>query len=71
MKVTAIISDDLIEKVKKATGGKNITESLIIALNEYLRNRAIDYVINEVDDQPLVFREDFEPYGIRKLNRDR
>lgn len=35
MKVTALIPDELIEKVKAKSGGKNITESLIIALNEW------------------------------------
>ncbi len=34
MKVTALIPDDIIKEVKDLSGGKNITESLIIALNE-------------------------------------
>ncbi len=71
MKVTALIPDKLIEDVKKATGGKNITESLIIALETYLRQYNIDNVINEIDKEPMVFREGFAPYGPRKINRDR
>ncbi|MEQ9298653.1 MAG: hypothetical protein RIF33_08825 [Cyclobacteriaceae bacterium] len=71
MKVTALIPDKLIEDVKKATGGKNITESLIIALETYLRRHNIDQVINEIDKEPMVFREGFASYGPRKINRDR
>lgn len=71
MKVTALIPDDLIERVKAKTGGKNITESLIIALNEYLKTKKVDSLIDEVADEPLVLNEDFTAYGIRKINRNR
>ena len=71
MKVTALISDELIEEVKRTTGGKNITESLIIALKGYLSNQKIDQLIDEIDQKPLVFQEGFAPYGIRSLNRNR
>ena len=71
MKVTALISDDLINEVKKATGGKNITESLIIALKGYLSNQKINQIIDEIDREPLMFQEGFEPYGMRTLNRNR
>ena len=36
MKVTAILPDDLINKVKHYSKGKNITESLIIALMDWM-----------------------------------
>ncbi len=36
MKVTALIPDELIEDVKRLSGGKNITESLIIAIKHYV-----------------------------------
>lgn len=71
MKVTALIPDDLLARVRKATGGKNITESLIIALESYLQKEKINYVIEEIEKEPLSFNEDFAPYGIRKINRDR
>lgn len=66
-----MISDELIEEVKKETGGKNITDSITIALKEYLRNKKLNYVIDEVEKEPFVFEEGFAPYGVRKLNRDR
>ncbi|MCB1604557.1 MAG: type II toxin-antitoxin system VapB family antitoxin [Gammaproteobacteria bacterium] len=39
MKVTALISDELIEEVKRLTEGKNITESITIALREWVENQ--------------------------------
>jgi len=71
MKVTALIPDNLIRKVRKATGGKNITESLIIALNEYLSQKEIKYLDSAVKKKPLVFQENFNAYKIRKRNRNR
>jgi hypothetical protein len=71
MKVTALIPEDLINEVRKFTGGKNITESLIIALKAYLSQRKVDYLINKVQEHPLQFNEDFSAYGIRKINRNR
>lgn len=71
MKVTALIPDDLIEKVKAKSGGKNITESLIIALNEYLNEKKIDALIDKVNQEPLVLNDSFTAYGIRKINRNR
>lgn len=68
MKVTALIPDDLVEKVKKISGGKNITESLIIALNEYVKKDKMEKLYDSLKDEPLMFREDFVPY---KRNRDR
>ncbi|MEQ8582844.1 MAG: DUF2191 domain-containing protein [Marinoscillum sp.] len=71
MKVTALIEDDLVEKIKEATGGRNITDSITIALKEYLSNRNIDKVIDEIEREPFVFNEDMAAYGIRNLNRNR
>lgn len=71
MKVTALIPEDLIDEVKKATGGKNITESLIIALKSYLSQHKVNYLIDKVQEQPLQFNEEFSAYGIRKINRNR
>ena len=68
MKVTALIPDDLIEKVRKISGGKNITESLIIALNDYVKKDKMEKLYDQIQDEPLVFREDFVPYN---RNRER
>jgi hypothetical protein len=71
MKVTALIPDELIEKVKAKSGGKNITESLIIALNEYLNEKKVDDLIDQVNEKPLVWSDNFTAEGIRKINRSR
>ncbi len=71
MKVTALIPDELIEDVKRLSGGKNITESLIIAIKHYVNSKRLDEVIEMVKKEPLQFREGFTAYGIRKLNRNR
>ena len=68
MKVTALINDDLIKQVMEASGGKNITESITIALNEYLHQKKVGYLIDDVEKESLSFNEDAAPY-IRSLNR--
>lgn len=65
MKVTAIIPDEIIDDVKKYTGGKNITDSLIRALNDYLYRQRINHLSNELQQNPIQFREDFSSEGIR------
>ncbi|MEQ8472182.1 MAG: DUF2191 domain-containing protein [Marinoscillum sp.] len=71
MKVTAIIDDLLIDEIKTVTGGKNITESVTIALKEYLRVKKLDKVFDELDRAPLQFNEEFIAYGSRNKNRNR
>lgn len=71
MKVTALISDKIIEEVQRISGGKNITESLLIALNYYIDNQKLYKALDEIDSNPLQFNEDFTAYGIRKVNRNR
>ena len=70
MKVTALISDDIIERVRETTGGKNITESLIIALTEYLQQKEISYLTQELEKESLQFEEGFSAYKVRKQNRN-
>ena len=71
MKVTALIPDDIIQRIKKTTGGKNITDSLMIALNEYLEQKEITYLSNDLEREPLQFEEAFTAYNVRKVNRKR
>lgn len=71
MKVTALIPDELVKEVKKVSGGKNITESLIIALKFYLNSRRLDKTLEQIEKEPMQFNEDFTAYGIRQINRNR
>ncbi|MFZ0389344.1 MAG: DUF2191 domain-containing protein [Calditrichia bacterium] len=69
MKVTALIPDKLIAEVKSFSRGRNITESLIIALNEWVALQKIKQLNFEIKKQPLEFREGFEGFSIREINR--
>jgi hypothetical protein len=70
MKITALISDELIHDVKKYSGGKNITESLTIALNDYINRQRIKKSIQKLKKNPLEFASDFNAESVRKLNRE-
>ncbi|WP_115868985.1 type II toxin-antitoxin system VapB family antitoxin [Marinoscillum furvescens] len=70
MKVTAIIDDKLIEEVKAYTKGKNITESITIALKEYLRAQKMDALLEEIEQHPLILNDAAAKYG-RDQNRNR
>lgn len=69
MKVTAIIPDDIIHDVQEHTGGKNITDSLIKALNDWLYMKRIEKLNRELKNEPLQFKEGFSAEYIRKLNK--
>lgn len=69
MKVTALIPDDLVNEVKQYAGGSNLTESLIVALQEWLSLKKIKSLNNEIKNKPLAFSNDFSADKIRKVNR--
>lgn len=69
MKVTALISDELIQQVMTISGGKNITESITIALKEYTSQKKIDNLIDQVVNEPLEMYS--SSTSIRTLNRAR
>ena len=68
MKVTAIIPDDIIKDVQRFTGGKNITDSLIKALNDWLYAKRIDKFNNDLSKNPVRFIEGFTAEGMREFN---
>ena len=53
MKVTAILPDELIHSVKNYSHGKNITESLKIALNEWVSQQKVKSLVEKVKSNPL------------------
>ena len=69
MKVTAILPDHLLKEVKKLTKGKNLTECLIIALEEWSNLRHIRDLNNKIEKTPLKFSTDLNAQDIRELNR--
>jgi hypothetical protein len=68
MKVTAIIPDEIISDVQEYTKGKNITESLIKALSDWLYIKRIQKLNNDVKKEPLQFLEGFNAETVRKLS---
>jgi hypothetical protein len=69
MKVTALIPDDLIVEVKHYAGGKNLAESLILALKEWAALKKIKELNKQISKRPLEFVEHFSADTIRSLNR--
>lgn len=70
MKVTALLPDDIIEEVKKLSGGKNITDSILIALKDYIGRQRLRKAVQKVKDKPLRFKDGFTAEKARKLNRE-
>jgi hypothetical protein len=71
MKVTAIIPDDLVKEVKHLAGGKNLTESLITALREWISLKKVKSLNSEIESRPLVFSQGFSADKVRSKNRKR
>ncbi len=69
MKVTALLSDQLIEDVKAHAKGQTLTESLTLALEEWLRLKKISHLNEQVHQKPLEFSKGFSSTRTRALNR--
>ncbi len=69
MKVTAILPDDLVADVQKYSGGKNITDSLNLALTEWLRLAKVRKLNQQLEKRPLKFQPGFSARKVRALNR--
>jgi hypothetical protein len=70
MKVTALIPDDLIHEVKDFAHGKNITDSLVIALRDWISVQKLKNLKEHVRKHPLTFKKNFSSQKIRELNRN-
>lgn len=68
MKVTAIIPDDIVKDVQSFTQGRNITDSLIKALSDWLYSRRIEKLNQELSREPVKFIEGFTADEVRKLS---
>lgn len=69
MKVTALIPDGLVKEIKVYAHGKNLTESLILALTEWRDLQKIRELNEAVGKKPLEFVEGFSAKKVRELNR--
>lgn len=71
MKVTAIIPDDLLEELKQQAPGKTLTESLILALRDWIAQKNIQDLNRQVRTRPLRFKERLGAHTLRQRNRRR
>ncbi|MCA9422471.1 MAG: hypothetical protein KC592_15735 [Nitrospira sp.] len=69
MKVTALLPDELVEEVKAHAKGQTLTESLTLALEEWLRLKKIARLNAQVQKQPIEFSKSFSAARLRSLNR--
>ena len=69
MKVTALVPDHLISEIKTYAKGKILTESLTIALEEWLQHKKIVMLNKQVQNTPLEFQKDFSATTARNLSR--
>ena len=67
MKVTALIPDDIIKDVQEYTKGRNITDSLIKALTDWLYMKRIQKLNGEVRKEPLQFVDGFDAETLRDI----
>jgi hypothetical protein len=68
MKVTAILPEEMVEEVKKLSQGKNITDSLKIALQDWIKIQKLRQLNQEVKNTPVNFQ--YTAAEIRKINRE-
>ena len=71
MKVTALIPDDIINEVKQLAKGKNLTESLIVALEEWISLKKVKKLNSEIEHKPFEFSDNFSGHNVRAANRKR
>lgn len=73
IKITALLPHLLIDEVKELTKEKQskntITESLHIALSEWVKLQKMKRLIRKTEKTPLLFSEEFSASDIRSLNR--
>jgi hypothetical protein len=68
MKVTAIIPDEIVTDVQEYTKGKNVTESIIKALSDWLYIKRIQRLNSELKKEPLQFTDGFNTETLREQN---
>ena len=68
MKVTALIPDQIVSEVMELTKGKTITESLVIALRDWVKRQKLLELNQRVLKSPLELSASAEQ--LRKINRE-
>jgi hypothetical protein len=71
MKVTALLPEKMIAEVRKLSKGKNITDSLRIALKEWIELKHITDLNGRIAAKPMEFTAEYSAPKVRELNRRR
>jgi hypothetical protein len=69
MKVTALIPDQLVQEIKDLAPARNLTESLITALQGWTSQKRLSLLHQRIKQTPLLFRPGFTAAKIRAINR--
>jgi hypothetical protein len=69
MRIMALLRDAIVQKVKKLSGKRNISKSILIALKDVIDRRNISKAIQNVKRNPLKFEKSFSAKSVRELNR--
>lgn len=69
MKVTALIPDNIIHELGALTRAKTITESLIVALQEWISLQKLKALNREIKAHPLHFQDGFSATQVRQFER--
>ena len=70
MKVTAIVPDALVSDVQRLARGKNLTESIVMALREWADLQRIRELNRRIEEKPMRFREGFSATAAREASRN-
>ena len=70
MKVTALIPDELVSEAKMRSHSKNVTETIIVVMKEWLATQRLRELTQQIQEKPFQFREDFSAEKVRALNRE-
>jgi hypothetical protein len=71
MKVTALIPDLLVKEVTHYAKGQNLTESLILALRDWLAQKKLRQLNRKIAAKPFEFKDSFSADKVRQINRTR
>jgi hypothetical protein len=69
MKVTALIDDQLVKDVREIAKGETITESMVIALREWVSMKRLSELTKGVKENPVAFKA--QATKLRSLSRRR
>ena len=68
-KLTAMVPVELFDEMHKLAKGDNLTKSLILVVNDWVKKENLKKLHNQIRKRPLEFTMDAEE--IRALNRNR